>query len=330
MNNLVVIEQGMELAMLDQGVSLNYTNTLTDETKRSYLSTIRAFFGVSDLDEISVEAIQSVTPESATAWANQQVINGNSQNTVNKKLSSLQSFYNFLCRRNVGIMSYNPFKTDEGCIRYKGAARDYSVRIALTQDQISKMVSKIKTDNFDTVQDEMIARRDYLVLAILITAGLRRSELCSIKIGDIQTVGDQSIIEVLGKGNKMRMMVLAGSIKNKVDEYIKLRGLTYEDVDAALITGHSSNSGLNKHVSDKTVERIVKKYAVMADVDPALVSPHVIRHTFCTELLRMGSDIVDVSDLMGHANISTTRRYDHINRTLENNSSNELAERFNI
>lgn len=330
MNNLVLINNHMELPYLDDVITVAYTNTLTDETKRTYLSTILEFFNVSDLNDISVANIRSITPEIATTWAHQLIKNGLAIATVNKKLSSLQSFYKFLCRRNIGIMSYNPFSTDEGCIRFKGTAKNYSPRTSLTQEQTERIVSVIPQDGFKSFQDEIVAKRDYLVMAILITAGLRRSELCSIKVGDIREIQGQHIVEVLGKGNKMRMMVLAGSIKGRVDEYLEMRGLDYDDVDAALITGHSSNSREDAHVSDKTIERIVKKYAIMADIDPALVSPHVLRHTFCTELLRMGHNIVDVSDLMGHTNIATTRRYDHINRTLESAGSNQLAERFSI
>lgn len=331
MNELMISNQETFVETTVQNFTVSYTNTLTDETKRSYLSTIKSFFGVSDISDISINAIQSVTPEIATAWANEQVTNGIAQTTVNKKLSGLQSFYKFLCRRNIGIMGYNPFSTDEGCIRFKGAAKNYSSRIALTEDQIADIVSVIPQDGFESLQDELIGKRDYLIMAILITAGLRRSELCSIKIGDIQQVGDQYVVNVLGKGNKTRMMILAGSIWDKIVEYIELRGLSLEDnADLPLIVSHSTNGNGIDHLSDKTVERVVKKYAKLAGVDPSAVSPHVLRHTFCTELLRMGNDIVDVSDLMGHASISTTRRYDHINRTLENNSSNKLAERFNI
>lgn len=330
MNNLSLINNHMELPYLDDVITVNYTNTLTVATQLTYLANIREFFGVEDLNDISVSEIRSITPEIATAWGNQLIKNGLAVATVNKKLSSLQSFYKFLCRRNIGIMNYNPFNTDEGCIRFKGAAKNYSSRTSLTQEQIEKIVSMIPQDGFESSQDEIVAKRDYLVMAILITAGLRRAELCSIKVGDIREVEGQHIVEVLGKGNKMRMMVLAGSIKDKVDEYLELRGITYDDRDAALISGHSNSSCENAHVSDKTIERIVKKYAIMADINPALVSPHVLRHTFCTELLRMGHNIVDVSDLMGHTNIATTRRYDHINRTLESGGSNQLAEKFNI
>lgn len=107
MNNLALINNHMELPYLDDVITVAYTNTLTDETKRTYLSTILEFFNVSDLNDISVANIRSITPEIATTWAHQLIKNGLAIATVNKKLSSLQSFYKFLCRRNVGIMSYN-------------------------------------------------------------------------------------------------------------------------------------------------------------------------------------------------------------------------------
>lgn len=331
MNDMITITNNLAVQVLTQDVVTKYTNTLTSETLKGYMSTYRNFFGTQDLANVSVALIQSITPDIANAWAKQKVEDGLSEQTVNKKLSSLQSLYKFFCRRNIGIMSYNPFDTDEGCIRFKNAGHSYSTRIALTPEQISDIVGGIQTENFDTENDELIAKRDYLVLAILISAGLRQAELRSIKIGDIQFVEGKHLIEVTGKGNKKRLMVLADSIKDKIDDYVIMRGLDYdEDFDAPLIISHSRNSNPNAPVSDKTIERIIKKYAKLADVDPKLVSPHVMRHTFCTELLRMGTNIEDVADMMGHANTRTTRRYDHIVRTVENSRSEALVSRFNL
>lgn len=330
MNGLITQRDEFGLVTLRDDYAESYTNTLSPETKRAYLSTIKEFFGVHDLLDIKVDDMKAVTPDMANAWAHILLDKGQAKSTINRKLSAMQNFYGFISRRSIRIAEYNPFETKEGCIRFRGATKSYSQRIALTEEQISAIVTAIPQDNFESKADMLVAKRDYIVMAILITAGLRRAELCSINIGDIIQVDGKYVINVLGKGDKTRMMVLANSIKRKIDEYVNLRGITYDDVDAPLIIGHGTNSDPDAHVSDVTVARIVKRYTKAANIDSRLVSPHTLRHTFCTELLKMGEDITDVQDLMGHASVSTTRRYDHINRTLGSNSSAKLAKKYDI
>ena len=116
-----------------------YTNTLTPITKMNYISTIRSFFGVEDLSQITIQDIQSITPDVVNAWANYQLSIGQSKSTINRKLSAMKSFYQFLCRRNVRIMEYNPFSTEEGAIRYKNASKDYSDKRVLEPKEVGKM-----------------------------------------------------------------------------------------------------------------------------------------------------------------------------------------------
>ena len=96
-----------------------YTNTLSPLTKTNYVSTIKDFFGVDDLSKITIDDIQMVNVDVVNLWARTRLLNGNSKSTINRKLSAMSNFYDFLCRRGIQIMTYNPFSTKQGAIRFK-------------------------------------------------------------------------------------------------------------------------------------------------------------------------------------------------------------------
>lgn len=303
-----------------------YTNTLTPITKINYISTIKSFFGVQDLRDISVQDMQAVTPDIVNVWAHRQLMEGNAKSTINRKLSAMHSFYDFLCRRNVGIMTYNPFSTNQGAIRFKNAIKDYSDQKALTPIETSKLLRSVNAKG-RTGMDQVVAYRDLLVLQILITTGLRRAEVCGIKIGDITLNQGRWTVSVLGKGNKVRLMVLAEPVKHTIDTYFKLRGVTYGDKALPLIISHSSNADSAAHVNTSTIYRIVKKYADKAGLDAELISPHNLRHTFATMSYdELGVNKDSLQSLMGHASSSTTSRYIHSVEMIKNSPASALAE----
>ena len=319
--NELIINQKQELATSNSETM--YTNTLGASTKRTYIQAIKEFFGVEELSQVTIEQMQSVTPDHVNVYANSLLAQGKATGTINKKLSALQSFYKFLCRRNIGICSYNPFDTDEGAIRFKNATRNYSDKRALTHEEIGKMLNA--TRNNKTI----IGLRDLIVLELLSTTGMRRAEICSIKIGDIQTSMGKKIIEIVGKGNKSRVIVLTNSISSLINKYLKQRGLTYNDVDMPLIASHGNRGDDDKCVNTNTIYRIIKRYAKEAGIDESTISPHNLRHTFCTECIDMGYDITDVKDLMGHSSISTTDLYRHNYNVIKNNPAEKLEKHFN-
>lgn len=312
-----------ELSQID--VCDLYTNTLTPLTKMNYISTIKDFFGVHDLSEITIEQIQSVTPDVANTWAHKQLAKGNAMSTINRKLSALHSFYQFLCRRNVGIMNYNPLSTSEGAIRFKNATRDYSDKRVLNQDEIVKMFKSAAKEG------DIKSKRDLLVLQLLATTGMRRAELCGIKIGDITTMSGKHIAQITGKGNKQRFIVIADHIYELIKEYLNLRNVSFKDKDLPLIISHSSNADPTKHVDTVTIYRIVKKHADQAGVDASTISAHSFRTTFATKAYGdLGYDMDTLRELMGHSSSATTRRYAKTVKMLENNPAEELANMYKI
>lgn len=319
MNNILV-QENTQLETVN--VEEMFTNTLGKETKRAYVQAIKEFFG-KDLCNITIEDMQAVTPEMANKYAMNLLNNGLKRTSINRKLSALHSFYKFLCRRSVGIMTYNPFDSDEGCIRFKNAQKNYIAKRALVTDEVKTMFDLAKMDN------SIIGVRDLLVLELLATTGMRRAEICEIKIGDIQLTQGVYAINIVGKGNKERIIVASNEVMGIINKYMNMRGITFKDKDEYLLVSHANRKSGSGKVSTNMIYRIVKHYAELADIDPDTISPHTLRHTFATQCIGMGTPIQDVQQLMGHASINTTELYNHSFNIINNNPAEKLTSMYN-
>ena len=319
MNNILV-QENTQLETVN--VEEMFTNTLGKETKRAYVQAIKEFFG-KDLCNITIEDMQAVTPEMANKYAMNLLNNGLKRTSINRKLSALHSFYKFLCRRSVGIMTYNPFDSDEGCIRFKNAQKNYIAKRALVADEVKTMFDLAKMDN------SIIGVRDLLVLELLATTGMRRAEICEIKIGNIQFTQGVYAINIVGKGNKERIIVASNEVMGIINKYMNMRGITMKDKDEYLLVSHANRKSGSGKVSTNMIYRIVKHYAELADIDPDTISPHTLRHTFATQCIGMGTPIQDVQQLMGHASINTTELYNHSFNIINNNPAEKLTSMYN-
>ena len=295
-----------------------YTKTLTEETKRSYMQTIKEFFGVDELNQISIQDMQSVTPDDANNFAHKLLEKGLKKATINKKLSALQSFYKFLCRRAVGVMTYNPFDPSEGSIRFKNASKDYSDKRVLAPEEIKKMFESAKNT------PGVAGIRDLLVLELLATTGMRRAEICGINVGDIKLNLGKKIIEITGKGDKTRLVVLSGSADKLIDEYLAARKLTYNNKDKPLIVAHGNRAN-EQRLTTTGIYRIVKQHASQAGIDADTISPHCLRATFATTVYeKLNMNVNDIRELLGHAASSTTQRYIKSVNMIKNNPADKL------
>lgn len=149
--------------------------------------------------------------------------------------------------------------------------------------------------------------RDRAILELLFSTGLRISELTGLSIDDVDLNRDE--FSVRGKGDKVRVVFLSDSAKKSISDYLKSR----KDMDEALFIQYGKNAKGAKdlRLSPRAVQRTLKTYAAIAGITRK-VSPHVIRHSFATDLLSNGADIRSVQALLGHANIGTTQIYTHV------------------
>ena len=155
--------------------------------------------------------------------------------------------------------------------------------------------------------------RDKAILELLFSTGLRVSELCSLN-NDIDI--NRSELSVRGKGDKIRVVFVSDDARNVLKKYLTKR----TDMDDALFIqlGRSAKGNKTLRLTPRSIERIVKHYAIKAGISKK-VTPHVIRHSFATDLMQNGADIRSVQALLGHANISTTQIYTHVtDKHLEN------------
>ncbi len=150
-------------------------------------------------------------------------------------------------------------------------------------------------------------KRDRAILELLFSTGLRISELCGLSIDDVDLSRDE--FSVRGKGDKVRVVFLSDEAKRSLSEYLKAR----KDLDDALFIqyGKKANSAKELRLSPRAVQRVLKTYAAKAGITRK-VTPHVIRHSFATDLLGNGADLRSVQALLGHANIGTTQIYTHV------------------
>jgi site-specific recombinase XerD len=157
--------------------------------------------------------------------------------------------------------------------------------------------------------DDLKSLRDKAILELLFSTGLRVSELCSLsRYLDIQ----RDEFSIRGKGEKVRVVFLSEEAKKAIKNYLAAR----KDLDDPLFAGLSTintkeTNNEGNRLTPRSVERIVKHYAIKAGITKK-VTPHIIRHSFATDLLQNGADIRSVQAMLGHADISTTQVYTHV------------------
>ncbi len=210
--------------------------------------------------------------------------------TQNYYLIALRAFLKYMRKRN--IESLNPERIELA----KVGARDLDL---ISQDELNRLMQGPKGSSLQ-------ALRDRAILELFFSTGLRVSELCSLD-RDIDLSRDE--FSVRGKGEKVRVVFLSPTAKKAIKEYLDKRA----DIDGALFVqmGKASKSAKDLRLTPRSVERIVKQYATKAGITRK-VTPHVIRHSFATDLLENGADLRSVQALLGHSNITTTQVYTHV------------------
>lgn len=214
--------------------------------------------------------------------------------TQNYYLIALRAFLKYMRKRN--IESLNPERIELA----KVGARDLDL---ISHDELDRLMQGPKGSSLQ-------ALRDRAMLELFFSTGLRVSELCSLD-RDLDLSRDE--FSIRGKGEKVRVVFLSPTAKKAIKEYLDKRA----DLDEALFVqmGRASASvsagKQSLRLTPRSVERLVKQYAVKAGITRK-VTPHVIRHSFATDLLENGADLRSVQALLGHSNIATTQVYTHI------------------
>jgi integrase/recombinase XerC len=222
------------------------------------------------------------------SWIVSMIDIGFSGNTVNRKISTLKSYYNYLLREN--CIEENPTKQ---IVSVKTPQR---LPVYLKKDQLLDYLE------LESRNDDFVAVRDKLIIEIMYSTGVRRSELINLTINSIDFSG--RAIKVLGKRNKQRIIPLSDKLVDDIKRYIEVKNKYIEcEIDNLIVT----ISG--KKAYPKLIYRIVNKK--LSYLNAAKKSPHILRHSFATHMLNNGAELNTIKEILGHANLTATQIYTH-------------------
>jgi len=207
-----------------------------------------------------------------------------------RKLSALKSFYKYLTVRTKQL-SENPVADLEYPKLRKSLPR------YLTLDQSAALLQAVAGPN---------EKRDYAILMIFLSCGIRRSELVGLNLTDVY----EDRLRVVGKGNKERFVYFGNTCRKAIDSYLPERHKKVLSDNRALFGSRDNN-----RISVSAVHRLVKKYLLAAGLDASNFSAHKLRHTAATMMLSGGVDVKTVQEVLGHENLNTTQIYTHIEST---------------
>jgi len=232
--------------------------------------------------------IRTVHYPQIRSWIVDLVGQGVSNNTINRKISSLKSFYKFL--QKTKQIDLNPL------IKHKALKVEKRIQTPFSQLEISKVITHLEE------KDDFVSVRNLLIVELLYSTGMRRGELISIQLSDVAL--SDKLIKVIGKRNKERFVPLLASVIKTMSRYLELR----KEVASASHFLFLTEKG-NK-LYETLVYRVVNSYFSNAS-SKEKKSPHLLRHSFATHLLNEGADLNSVKELLGHASLASTQVYTH-------------------
>ena len=232
--------------------------------------------------------IRTVHYPQIRSWIVDLVGQGVSNNTINRKISSLKSFYKFL--QKTKQIDLNPL------IKHKALKVEKRIQTPFSQLEISKVITHLEE------KDDFVSVRNLLIVELLYSTGMRRGELISIQLSDVAL--SDKLIKVIGKRNKERFVPLLASVIKTMSRYLELR----KEVASASHFLFLTEKG-NK-LYETLVYRVVNSYFSNVS-SKEKKSPHLLRHSFATHLLNEGADLNSVKELLGHASLASTQVYTH-------------------
>lgn len=266
----------------------------TSENYHLYLNRLVEFSGDLEVDKINNELIRKWR-----LWLNRyRNDNGETLSAITQSyhLIALRSFLSYLAKRD--IPSLSSAKIELPRVQRKQVT-------FLQPEELSRILEQINGSN----EAEL---RDRAMIALLFSSGLRVSELSRLNRDHINIKRREFMVR--GKGQKDRPVFIGENTAQYIEEYITSRTdtlpplfISYRDTTPL----HLDTSGDFRRLTTRSIQRIVKKYALKAGITKK-VSPHTMRHSFATDLLMNGADLRSVQSLLGHSNISTTQMYTHV------------------
>ena len=268
---------------------LNLEKSYSPNTTKAYYTDLKDFenFSKSNFDNINIEDCNYSIIRS---WIVELVDNGNSNRTVNRKISSLKSFFKFLIKtdsiKSSPLEEHMPLKQEK------------KIQVPFSKEEITSLLD---SDYFPDTYKGLLQKT---IISFFYFTGVRRTELIELKESNLDLKSET--VKVLGKRNKERLIPLLPKISILLQEYISERNSIISNINYDLVFLSKNGDKL----SEKFVYRTVSNYFRLVS-SKSKKAPHILRHSFATHLINEGADINSVKELLGHASLSATQIYSH-------------------
>ncbi|WP_233269898.1 tyrosine-type recombinase/integrase [Polaribacter sp. L3A8] len=238
--------------------------------------------------EYAQENLLEVNYPQIRSWVVALVETKISNRTINRKVSSLKSFYKFL--QKTKQIDGNPLS------KHKALKTEKRVQVPFTSNEINAVINHFEKEG----QSEFVSVRNKLIVELFYSTGIRRAELINIKERDV-SFSDKTI-KVLGKRNKERFVPLLSSVIQTLNRYLELKAAFAIGLEELFITEKGNK------IYETLVYRIINSYFSKVS-SKQKKSPHILRHSFATHLLNEGADLNSVKELLGHSSLASTQVY---------------------
>ncbi|GAB4033561.1 MAG: tyrosine recombinase XerC [Elusimicrobiota bacterium] len=272
---------------------LKTQKNVSRHTLKAYSSDLKEFFSFcAELKKDDISKIDRLTIRSFSSMLAERKLK---KNSLIRKLSAVRSFFNYLYEK--GAVEDNPFSLLNSPRKEKNLPR------FLTEEEVDKL-SSLNTPSsvMSSDLDYKFAFRDYALIMLMYSTGIRRGEAASLKVGDIDLFS--GFLRIMGKGMKERTVPVGEHALEAVKNYLDLRKNPGPQEPLFL-------NNLGRRLSDAGIALIIKKMAKRARF-ARTVNPHSLRHSFATHLLNNGCDLRALQEMLGHASLATTQIYTHV------------------
>ena len=272
-----------------------FANLTNPSTRRAYENAVKDFMRFTGIQR--PEEFRTVTRAHIIAWRDQLTGRGLGGSTIRHRLASLASLFEYLCEKNA--VTHNPVKGVERPRTESGEGKTP----AIGDHQARELLA---APDKDTIK----SKRDRAILSMLLFHALRREELCKLKVKDFRHARKGvPHLKVSGKGGKTRYLPLHPGTMGLVSDYLDAAGHGLDDNGALFRpVKNNSGSGLGRAITADGVYKLVRAYSRLLGFE---IGAHSLRATAATNALDHQADIAKVQEWLGHANIATTRIYDH-------------------
>lgn len=265
---------------------LSIERRMSPHTDSNYRRDLQRF--VAHCDKNGIADWSRVDGQHVRTFAASEFRQGSSPRSIQRRLSAIRSFYNFLLRE--GVVKLNP------AIGVSAPKPKKRLPSTIDVDQMARLLS------FRT--DEEIGVRDKAIMELFYSSGLRLSELVGLDVLDID-LADRTV-RVLGKGSKARVVPVGSHAVEAINRWLQERTKLASVGNTALFVGIRGD-----RISPRTVQKLVAQWAQRQGLG-VHVHPHMFRHSFATHILESSQNLRGVQELLGHANIATTQIYTHL------------------